>query len=125
MGLIADEERKARGIGEFLVGRTEAGEAIVFGPAVEGFFEQVLFDGPGAAEAPVRGGHFLDHAEFDAVAGAKSVKVLAEEDLEVFGSLVGKNGVLGQETVAQGVHRGAAFTGRSDGSPRAGTITSG
>jgi len=40
--------------------------------------------GPGAAHAPVRRGHFLNHGLLDAIDGSESLQVLVDEDFKAF-----------------------------------------
>lgn len=44
-----------------------AGDLTFLGAIFHAAFEEAVFDGPGAAQSPIGGGHFLDHAEFDIV----------------------------------------------------------
>jgi hypothetical protein len=40
--------------------------------------EEAGLDEPGSAEAPVGGGHFLDHSELHAVGGGQAVQMLGQ-----------------------------------------------
>jgi hypothetical protein len=80
------------------------------------FIEQGGFNGPGAALAPVRGAHLLDHAELDFVGGLEAVDVLLEENQEVLARFVVQNDTFGAETVTESVERGTFFS-RGSGRP--------
>jgi hypothetical protein len=79
------------------------------------FFEQGGFDGPGAALAPVSGGHFLDHADLDFVGGLKEVGVLLHEDQEVLARFVVKDDAVRAEAVTEGVSEERCFPAGVEG----------
>jgi hypothetical protein len=83
---------------------------------------QVSLDGPSAAKAPERGGHFLDHAEFDAIGGVESVNVLGNHTIEVRGSLIGEEHLFSEQAMAEGVAGGALFAGDGPGSAGTGAV---
>ena len=70
---------------------------------VSGVFEHAGFDGPGAAHAPVRGNHFLDHAEFHAIDGLEAVQVLGQEGFEGLERFLFHDDAAGEQSVADGV----------------------
>jgi hypothetical protein len=70
---------------------------------VGGVFEQAGFDGPGAAHAPVRGNHFLDHAEFHAIRGLEAVQVLGQQGFEGCAGFLIQDDAAGEQAVADGV----------------------
>jgi hypothetical protein len=76
-----------------------------------GVFVKTGFDGPGAAQAPEGGDHFLDDAELDVVDGAVALDVLVEEDVEVLAALVGQDDAVGEQAVADGVEGRSLFSG--------------
>jgi hypothetical protein len=64
--------------GELAERRGDAGQAVTVGVSVQPFGEELVFDGPGTAHTPVRGGHFLDHALLDAIDGDESLQMFPE-----------------------------------------------
>jgi hypothetical protein len=72
---------------------------------VEGdlFIEQGGFDGPGAALAPVRCAHFLDHAELDFVGGPEVVHMLLQENQEVLARFMVQNNTFSAHAVPESV----------------------
>ncbi len=102
-GLVAVQQGERARAGK----RTEcAGYAVErFGGALlsYGLVHQASFDGPGAAEAPVRRSHLLDHPKLDAVGGLKAFEVLIEEGAKAFRGFVFKNNGAGQQSVANRV----------------------
>jgi hypothetical protein len=85
----------------------------------------MLFQIAGAGEAPVAGGHFLDESGFDAVAGLEIVEVLIEDDLEEVSAFVETDYAPGEESVAEGVLRGALFACLGFGSIGKATVAQG
>jgi hypothetical protein len=83
------------------------------------------FDGPGAAQTPEGGDHFLDDAELDVVDGAVALDVLVEEDVEVLAALVGQDDAVGEKAVADGVEGRSLFSRGCDGAAGAGTVGAG
>jgi hypothetical protein len=61
--------------------------------------ERSGFDGPGAALAPVRGAHFLDHAQLDFVGGLEAVDVLLHEKQEALARFMVENDTVGAQAV--------------------------
>jgi len=87
---------------------------------LEGALEEIGFDGPGAAHAPIGGGHFFDHAHLDVIEGSEAIDELVKQGLEALAGFIGENDALGGEAVAQGVAgrgglslRGARTAGES------------
>ena len=69
-------EGKAGGRSRLFERGGEAADGIVPGLGINAVLEQAGFDGPGAAQAPIRGAHLLNHAEFHAVGGPQAGDVL-------------------------------------------------
>ena len=90
----------------------------------EGLFHEAILDGPSAAHAPIGSGHFLDHAELDAVGGSETLGMLGYEVIKTRTRFVFQNHAPSQEGVANGVS-GRAFLplggDRSSGAGRVGT----
>jgi hypothetical protein len=76
------------------------------------FFEQGGFDGPGAAQVPVRGVHFLDHAELDFVSGLKDVDVMSQANQEVLARFVLQNDAAAAQAVNDSIFRGTELYSR-------------
>jgi hypothetical protein len=115
-GLVTVKKSQVGGGGEAGEGGGEAAELVgFFVLAGDAVFEEALLDGPEAAHAPVGGGHFLDHAEFDAVDGIEVLQVSGDQGVELGAGFAAHNDAVGEEAVAHGVGRGAAFTLRGFG----------
>ena len=122
-GLVAMEEIQLGGGGQLGERAGDAGGLVLAGRLVlEGLLHQAILDGPGAAHAPVRGGHFLDHTELDAIEGAEAVGVLGHEVVERLAGFVGQNDAAGQETMAHGVGGRAVLAVGGDRSAGAGAV---
>ena len=65
--------------------------------------EQAGFERPGAALAPVRSAHFLDHAELDFIGGAEAVDVLLQEKQEVLARFAFHDHTLGAQAMTDSV----------------------
>ena len=94
-GLIAMQEAELGCGGEVGESAGNAGDLVVGLVGGHGVFVETGFDGPGAAQAPEGGDHFLDDAELDVVDGAVALDVLVEEDVEVLAALVGQDDAVG------------------------------
>ena len=105
-GLIAMEEGEFGGGGEPGEGGGDAAELVGGVLGVDGVVEEAGFDGPGAAHAPVGGGHFLDHAELDPVGGGEAVEVVREQSLERLARFVAEDYAIGEQAVADGILAG-------------------
>ena len=115
-GLVAMEEGELGGGGEGGEGGGEAAELVgVLVLAGEAVFEEAAFDGPEAAHAPVGGGHFLDHAEFDAVDGFETLEVSGDQGVELGAGLGAHEDRIGEEAVAEGIGGRAPLAIRSFG----------
>lgn len=105
------------GVGEGGEGGGDAGDLAAGLGGFHALVHEAGLDGPGAAKAPESGGHFLDHAEFDAIGGAESPDVLGNHPIEVRGGLIGEDHLFGEQAVAEGVEGGALFARDGFGSP--------
>ena len=121
-GFVAVEEGKFRGCSEFAEGAGDAGDVITFGEGVQFLGEEGIFDGPGAAEAPVGSGHLLDHAELDAIERAEAFEVFGEERVEALARFAGEDDTVGEESVAEGVEGRAKLPFRGGGATGAGAV---
>ena len=121
-GFVAVEEVEAIVGGEVGVGCGHARDLTAGGLGLHGLFEHFGLYGPSAAEAPVGGGEFLDHAVFEIVYRFEAGGEHLTEGLEVFGRLVADEDLFGEQTVAHGVVGGALFAGLGYRSGRAGSI---
>ena len=81
-GFVAMEEGEIGGRCEFAESGGDARAVVTGGREVDLTGQEIVFDGPGTAQAPVRGGHLLDHGALDDVEGAESVQVFLEEGFE-------------------------------------------
>ncbi len=124
-GFVTMEQVQLRRGSELAVGGSEAAEVISFGFAGHGAGEEAILDGPGATEAPVGGGHFLDHAELDAVEGAKTGAVLIDQAVEGVADLAGEDDGLGEEAVAEGIEGRLALAFGGNGATGAGAVGAG
>jgi hypothetical protein len=84
--------------------------------------EEAVLNGPVAAQAPVGGGHFLDHAELDAIARAEMFDVLREESLESLARFALEDHAIGQKPVLESVLPRPALALGSFGAMGAGPI---
>jgi hypothetical protein len=123
---VAVEESELGGSGQGFEGGGEAADRVeggfLLGHAV---FDEALLDGPGAALAPVGGGHLFDHSELDAIDGSEALQVKADQGFEVLAVFLGENDAIGKEAVAHRIGRGAALSFRGVGAARAGAVGSG
>ena len=124
-GLVAVEEVEFVGVVEFGEGVHQAVGGGGGGLVGHGGIEVAVFDGPGAAEAPVGGDHFLDEADFDGVQGAEALGVGEEEFAEGFGWFLFEDDDSGKEAVAAGVLRGAGFAAGGFGASGLGAVGAG
>ena len=79
------------------------GHAADFGGAglfAHGGGEHLGFHGPGAAEAPETGGHFLEHAEFEVIDRGEALDEEVAEGAEGFGIFLADEDGFGEESVA-------------------------
>jgi hypothetical protein len=77
-GLIAMQEGELGRGGQIGESGGQAVDFVAGLAGVDGVVVEAGFDGPGAAQSPEGGDHFLDHAEFDVVGGAVAVDVLGQ-----------------------------------------------
>ena len=122
---VAVEEAKFRGCSEFAEGAGDAGNVVTLGLGVEFLREEGVFDGPGAAEAPVGSGHLLDHAELDAIERAEAFEVFGEEGVEALARFAGEDDTVGEEAVAEGVEGRAKLPFGGGGATGAGAVGAG
>src|ERR1039457_3602142 len=120
---VAKEQGQAGAVGESAEGRGDPADLVPGRLIICAVIEQSRLNGPGAAEAPVGGGHFLDHAELDAIEGAEAVHVVLQHSLEVLVRLAGHNDALGEQAMAHGVICGTAFALGRCRSPGAGAVS--
>jgi hypothetical protein len=102
-GLIAMEEGELGRGGQPGEGGGQAADSVAGRLVVDGLREHVGFNGPGAAQTPEGGDHFLDDAELDVVDGVVELDVLVHEDVEAGAGLGGQDHALGEKAVADGV----------------------
>jgi len=102
-----------RGVGGAVVGKGEGGLEDGGKLAAEGLLlvllmvEEDVFEGDGAAEAPLGEGHFLDAEVFGEVEGLEAMDEGAEEFLEAFGRFAVEGDGGGRESdVLVGVEHG-------------------
>ena len=109
-GLVAvDESEIGRG-GESAEGGGEAAEVVgFFVLAGETVIEKAALDGPEAANAPVGGGHFLDHPEFDAIDGCETIEVAGDQGVELGAGFAADEDTIGEQAMAQRIRRRAAL----------------
>jgi len=88
----------------------------------EGLFHQAILDGPGSAHAPMGHGHFLNHAELDAIGGSEALDILGHEVVKALTGFVFQAHALGEEIVANGVGGRARFTLWGDGASGEGRV---
>ena len=124
-GFVAVEEGELGGCGKGAEGGGKAGEIAGGGLRIELGGEKAGLDGPGAAKTPVGGGHFLDHAEFDAIDRTEAVEVGSQEIVKTLAGLAGENHTFGQEAVGEGVGSGNLLTFGSLGTSGKGAVGAG
>ena len=90
---------------EFGEGGGDARELGALGLGGGGRFEEVIPDGPVAADAPIGRGHLLDHAHLDVIEGAEAIHVEIEQIVKGVAGFVAEDGALGQAAAAEGVAR--------------------
>ena len=109
-GLVAVEESEIGGGGETAEGGGKAAEVVgSFVLAGETVLEQAALDGPEAAHAPVGGGHFLDHSEFDAIHRFEAIEVAGDQGVELGAGFATHDDAIGEQSMAQRIGRRAAF----------------
>ena len=116
-GLVAMQAEQRGGSGEIGPGLAQSRRAIAFGMCVESQVEQMLLNGQGAVEPPVGRGDFVDYAFFDAVTWGELLETFLQVFQEAWLGFRLQNNTFCQEAMADGVGGGAAFSGRSLGSP--------
>ena len=110
--LIPTEVGDLRPSVEFGEGSGDAGEFGAFGLSGGGRFEEVISDGPVAADAPISRGHLFDHAHLDVIEGAEAIHMEIEQILKGLAGFVAEDGAVGQTAAAEGaVRTGFAFRG--------------
>ncbi len=107
-------QRERRGASQTGEGVGKAGQFGARGLRPEGFLDEAILDGPGAAHAPIGGGHLLDETELDVIDGAEALEVEAEELFERCRTFVRQEDRLRQQAVALGVLERAELTGEWD-----------
>ena len=117
-GLVAMQEGELGRGGQVTESLGDAGEFVGGVELLDAVIEKPGLDGPGAAHAPIGGGHFLDHAEFDSIAGSEALDVLGQEVFKALPGFVAENDAIGEQAVAGGVGGGAAPAFRGGGSQR-------
>jgi hypothetical protein len=100
---VAVEEGEFGRGGEFAESGIHAGELAAGGLLLHRVFEHFGFEGPGAAEAPVGGGEFLDEAELEIVDGGEALDEDVAEGLEVLRGLVADENLFGKEALSDGI----------------------
>lgn len=90
----------------------DSGVVAGLGPGLEGdlAFDQAGFERPGAAQAPVRGDHFLDEAELYAIDWLKTVQVLAHKNVKCFARLIFQDHATREQSMIQSVLRRALLS---------------
>jgi hypothetical protein len=81
-GLVAVEQGQFGRGGELAERGRHPRSGVTAGLGIESVGKELVLHGPGAAHAPVGGGHFLDHGLLDAIDRAESLEVLGEELLK-------------------------------------------
>ncbi len=108
-GLVTVQEGEGGFGGEVLEGIGYTIEGI-WGSLGSGLiFEQPGFDGPGAAQAPVRSDHLLDHAQLHAIGGADASDVFGDDGRETFGRFIAHDDLFREQAVAEGILRRTLF----------------
>jgi hypothetical protein len=102
-GFVAVQERELLGVSGPAEGFGAAVEFVTWGLSFDTLGENAIFDCPGAARSPLRADHLLNVAQFDVVQGAKGFKMGSEVFVESGAGLVGKDGDLGEEAVADSI----------------------
>jgi hypothetical protein len=123
--LVSVEKAELGSGGQVGKGGGHAGEPVFLGAAFHAVFQEAGFDGPGAAEAPIGGGHLLDHADFDVIDGAKAAEVQVEQRLEILLGFALHDYAPGEEAMAHGVAGRVGLTLRGLGAARAGAVGTG
>jgi hypothetical protein len=90
-----------------------------------GGIEVAVFDGPGAADAPEVGDHFVDHIGFDIIERAEAAGVLVAEFVECLIGFVLEDDDSGEETVPGGVPGRAGLALGSFGASGQGSVGAG
>ena len=123
--LVAVEKAELGSGGQFAKCGGHAGEFAFFGPVFHTACKQAVFDGPGTAQAPVGGGHFLDHAEFDIIDRAEAVQMEIEQGLEGFAGFTAKDDAPGEETMTGRISGGTGLALIGLGAAGPGSIRAG
>jgi hypothetical protein len=84
-------------------GGDDAAKWVVRGLAPYVGLQHAGLDGPGAAQASIRGSHFFDHVELHVVGRLDAVDVLLEEGLKAVAGFVAQENTAGEEAVTEGV----------------------
>jgi hypothetical protein len=121
-GFVTVYESERGGGGERGEGGSDGADGVGLALGVGGVFEQAGFDGPSAAHAPVRGNHFLDHAEFHAIGGLEAVEVLGQQIFEGCAGFLIQDDAAGEQAVADGVLGRAMLPLRRGRTLRAGSV---
>ena len=122
---IALQDFEALGVGEGGEAVGDLLHVVGFGVGGHSLVHPALFDGPAAAEAPVRGSQFLDHAELDAVKIAEAVQVFVDEKVKMLLGFGADDDIAGEEAVAKRVHGRAGLTFGGFGAVGEGAIGAG
>jgi len=124
-GLIAAEEGEAAGIVRVLEGAGEGGDSVAGVGDVEATVEELGFEAPGAAHAPLCGDHFFDDAVLNSVGRAEALQVVDETLFEARGGFATEEDDFGDQAVAEGVLRGDLLAGVRDRAVGASAIGAG
>jgi len=116
--LVAVQKGELRGGGEIGIGAGDAGQFAGFGALLHAGGEKLRLDRPGAAETPVGGGHFLDHAEFDFVDRGEALEVEVQQLLEGFAGFAADDHAVGKQTMTDRIAGGAGLAFPGDGASR-------
>jgi hypothetical protein len=122
-GLIALQQRKFRRRRKFAEGTGDAAKGTRIGLPLHSLTEKIVFDCPRAAHAPIRGGHFLEEAEFEFVHGFEPLDVLRPELFKSIFRFARQDDALREQSVGESIAGGAAFAFGRDRAARAGAIS--
>lgn len=121
-GLVAVHEAEGMFPGEILECRRHAIQPVTGFLGRDLLLEHAGFEGPGAAQAPVRRDHFLNHAEFHAIGGSKAFQVLLQEGIESFGRFILQEGAAGEQAMSDSVLRRPQLPCLGDRTPGTGAV---
>ena len=124
-GFIAVKEGEGAGIGFVFEGVAEGGEVTAGVRSAEAAVQQVGFDAPGAAHAPVGGDHFFYDAELDGIGGLEAFDVLVESLLYAGFGFEVQPDELSEQAVAEGVLGGDLLAGVRDRAVGEGAVGAG